>query len=158
MPELTIRLTKLSDQEHRFAYTTADGVSEDLTLVTRSFLIHDLLHFAVEREAGLSDSFYGRLARSGDYSAALAEASVEDPGEVGLTEMVVGAFTAHAKGQATPEGALRAVSAWMRAQDRDPPPWLTAAFAHAVAERYRRLMGEWKATPFGATMELRFPL
>ncbi len=157
MPDLLIRLTKLSDLEHRFAYTAPGGASEDLTLVTRSFLIHDLLHFAVEREAGLTDSFYGRLARSGDYRR-LAEASVEDPGEVGLTEMVVGAFTAFAKGQATPEGAARAVSAWMRAQDRDPPPWLTAAFAHAVAERYRRLMGEWKATPFGATMELRFPL
>jgi hypothetical protein len=70
----------------------------------------------------------------------------------------VGAFTAVAKGHATPEGAVRAVSAWMRAQDRDPPPWLTDAFGAAVAERFRRLMGEWKATPFGETMELRFPL
>ncbi len=157
MTELVVRLTKLSDQEHRFDYLAPGGARESLTLVTRSFLIHDLLHFAVESEAGLKDSFYGRLARAGGYLR-LAEATAEDPGEVGLTEMVVGGFTALAKGQTTPEGATAAVIQWMGALDREPPPWLTDAFAHAVAERLRRLMGEWKATPFGGVMELRFPL
>jgi hypothetical protein len=28
----------------------------------------------------------------------------------------------------------------------------------AVSERIRQLEGRWRATPFGETMELRFPL
>jgi hypothetical protein len=155
--ELVIRLTKLSDHEHRFEYSAPGGAGESLTLVTRSFLNHDLVHFAVESEAGLKDSFYGRLARAGGY-ARLAEATVDDPGEVGLTEMCVAALSTVAKGQGTPEGAVRAATEWMRTMDREPPAWLTDAFAHAVKERFRRLVGEWKATPFGGTMELRFPL
>lgn len=30
---------------------------------TRSYLVHDLLHYAVESEAGLSGGFWGNLAR-----------------------------------------------------------------------------------------------
>ena len=157
MPDLLIHLTKLSDAEHRFAWRTPDGAGEALTLVTRSFLIHDLLHFAIEREANLKDSFYGRLARAGDYRR-LTEATADDPGEVGLTEMTVAAFTAVAKDQSSPEGAVRALTQWMQALDRELPPWLDDAFAHAVADRFRRLMGEWKAVRYGETMELKFPL
>ncbi len=155
--ELVVRLTKLSDREHRFDYVAPGGARERLTLNTRSFLVHDLLHFAVEREAGLADSFYGMLSRAGGY-AALAEARPEIPGEAGLTEMVVGAFTAVAKGDAAPEAAARAAADWMRTLGREPPAWLNDLFARAVAERFRRLMGEWKAVPFGGTMELRFPV
>ena len=33
---------------------------------------------------------------------------------------------------------------------------LTLEFAEHVAERLRHLQGQWKATPFGETMELTF--
>jgi len=36
------------------------------------------------------------------------------------------------------------------------PVWLTAELIARVRERMRRLEGEWRATPFGQTMELRF--
>ena len=36
------------------------------------------------------------------------------------------------------------------------PPWLDVAFAERVAERLRRLQGQWKATAFGGAMELVF--
>jgi hypothetical protein len=157
MAELVVRLTKVSGDQHRFDYVRPDGTGEGLTLATRSFLLHDLLHFAVETEAGLRQSFYGLLAGAGSY-AGLAEATAESSGEVGVTEMVVGAFTGLAKGEVAAEAAVAGAIGWMEALGRAPPPWLTTAFACGVAERFRRLMGEWRATPFGGTMTLRFPL
>ena len=44
----------------------------------------------------------------------------------------------------------------MRDMDLRPPRWLSGAFIDAVRERMRRLEGQWKATPFGETMELVF--
>lgn len=37
-----------------------------------------------------------------------------------------------------------------------PPDWLTGDFMRCVLERLRQLQGQWRATPFGQTMELRF--
>ena len=65
---LTIRLTRISPTDHRFEYERADGTGEQLVLVTREFLRHDLVHFAVETEARLRGSFYGLLDRIGGYA------------------------------------------------------------------------------------------
>lgn len=157
MPELVVELTKVSDDQHRFVYRRPDGSGESLLLTTRSFLLHDLLHFAVESEARLKDSFFGLLARAETYER-LAEATGKAPGEVGLTEMVVGGFTGLAKGALEPAAAIAGVRQWMAALERTAPAWLTPAFAEVVAEHMRRLLGEWRATPFGGTMTLRFPL
>jgi hypothetical protein len=42
------------------------------------------------------------------------------------------------------------------AQGDAAPAWLTPDLVARVKERYRRLYGQWKATPFSATMELTF--
>jgi hypothetical protein len=39
-------------------------------------------------------------------------------------------------------------------QGESPPSWFTVELVAAVRERLRRLLGRWKATPYGAAMEL----
>ncbi len=63
---LTVRLTRISPTRHTLAYTLADGTGATLPLETKSLLFHDLLHYAVETEAGLTESFYGSLAKGAD--------------------------------------------------------------------------------------------
>jgi len=150
---LTIRLTRISPTHHRFEYIRADGTGEALELVTREFLTHDLVHFAVETEAGLRGSFYGLLDRIGGY----AELSLQGEalgGEAQLTEMVVGPLQASPTSAAA--GIAEHIADYMRDMDLRPPRWLSGAFIDAVRERMRRLEGQWKATPFGETMELVF--
>jgi hypothetical protein len=152
---LTIRLTRVSPTHHRFEYLRADGTGEALELVTREFLTHDLVHFAVESEAGLRGSFYGLLDRIGGY-AELSLAGAALGGEAQLTEMVVGPLQNAVGPELDAADVAERITDFMRDMDLIPPRWLTAEFIDAVRERMRRLQGQWNATPFGGTMELVF--
>jgi hypothetical protein len=157
---LTLRLTKLSNTHHRFAYGRSDGTGQTLELATRNFLLHDLIHFAVESEGRFKNSFYGLLDRGETYES-LGDADITDdthPGgaEILMTERIVGAFTALAKGAATPDQTIAGMENLLEAYGEPMPSWLNVAFAERVEERLRRLQGEWKATPFGETLELQF--
>lgn len=52
---LTVRLTRISNTQHRFEYLRAGGGGKSALLETPSLLLHELIHLAVESEAGLSD-------------------------------------------------------------------------------------------------------
>ncbi len=54
MTPLVIRLTRISPTHHTFAYVGANGTEHALKLETKTYLFHDLLHFAVESEAKLA--------------------------------------------------------------------------------------------------------
>ena len=56
---LTICFTRTSNQRHRLDIVREGGACESRELETRSTLVHDLVHFAVETEARLTRSFYG---------------------------------------------------------------------------------------------------
>lgn len=162
---MKIRLTKLSDLQHRLTVVRGDGTSESADLVSRSFLLHDLIHYAVESTAGLRRSFWGLLA-SGKTLPELG-AAMERPvegyppelmlSEPATTEAIVGCFTGLAHDRATPAEAIDIVRRLFAAQERPLPAWLTEIFATTVKEKLRRLKGEWKAVPYGGTMELVFP-
>ena len=54
---MLIRLTRLTNERHRLEVVRDDGTREARELETRSALPHDLVHYAVETEAGLGASF-----------------------------------------------------------------------------------------------------
>ncbi len=148
-----MRLVRLSNQQHLFEARRADGSVERLELETRSFLLHDLVHFALESEAGLADGFYGKLASGESYAA-----SAEDfAGETGRIEKVVGMLQGAVKGEVDAEAfALRARGAF-EAVGETAPGWLDAELIGRVLARLRQLRGQWKGTAFGEVMELNFP-
>ena len=154
---LTLRFTRISPDRHRFEYRRADGTGEAIEMETRSFLTHDLVHFAVEREAGLRGSFYGILARIGGYEELSVAGGAALGGEIAITERIVGMLQG-ALGEADfDEAAFQAQAAeYLELFDERVPRWFTPAFVAAVRERMRQLTGRWKATPFGETMELEF--
>lgn len=157
---MEILLHKRTDTQHTLEIRRPRGATETIACDTRSFLLHDLLHYAVETEAGLEGGFWGLLAsgktladmadRSG---AALAEAH---PGLMEI-ERVVGWLTGVAKG--VPADALLAQLAH---NDGVPgfslPAWVDAPYITAVQARMRALLGQWRATPFGGTMRLSYPV
>jgi hypothetical protein len=158
MTALVVRLTRLSNERHRFEYRRPDGTGEAIELETRSLLFHDLLHFAVESEAGLRGSFYGLLAKVGGYAELAVNGGVALGGEAAVTERVVGPLTSVIKGEAEPAAFVERLREYFHDLGEPLPRWLTTEFVSAVNERMRRLEGQWKATPFGESMELAFPL
>jgi len=154
---LTLRFTRLSPTHHRFEYRRADGSGEAIEMETRSLLVHDLLHYAVESEAGLRGSFYGVLGKIGGYEELSVAGGAALGGEIAITERVVGALTGAARREDLDEAAFVAqVTEFLDAYEGRAPRWLTPALVAAVRERMRQLLGRWRATPFGQTMELDF--
>jgi hypothetical protein len=156
---MLIRFTRLSNDRHRFEIVRRDGTRESHELETRSSLLHDLAHYAVEVEAGLAESFYGRLAQGLAYAELTTTPSTTS--EAMQTERVVVLLQnpygrEHAVDTA-PEEEARRIAASFRATDSEPPDWLTGDFVSRARERFRRVQGRWHATPFHATMELEFP-
>jgi hypothetical protein len=156
---MLIRLTRLSNERHRFEIVRDDGTREARDLETRGALPHDLVHYAVETEAGLKASFYGRLARGETYDALTAEPSGD--AEAMQTEAVVARIQGLAKDDAwlggDPEELARSITGGFRSLDHEPPAWLTADLIVRVRERLRRVQGRWRATPFHQTLVLEFP-
>ena len=157
MSLLTLRFTRISPTHHRFEYRRADGTGETLEMESRSLLTHDLVHYAVETEAGLKGSFYGILARIGGYEELTVNGGAALGGEVAITERVVGALQgAMATEDLDPDAFVAQVTDFLDIYDERAPRWFTPEFVLAVRERLRQLTGRWKATPFGETMELEF--
>jgi hypothetical protein len=154
-----IRFTRLTNEHHRFEIVRDDDVSETRELETRSALAHDLTHYAVEVEAELTSSFYGRLSQGIAYDALITTPATNL--EAQQTEVVVVLVQDSLKSEdlakGDPERLAQNIVAGFRSMGGDPPVWVTPDFIVRVRERLRRLHGRWRATPFHQTMELSFP-
>ncbi|HUQ01746.1 MAG TPA: hypothetical protein VM261_04585 [Kofleriaceae bacterium] len=156
---MQIELHKISEQRHALTIVRADGTRERVECETRSFLQHDLLHYATEAEAGVDVGFWGRLAAG----ATLAElndkalqGSLYDQPAMLVVEQIVGALTGAIKGR-SPDDVVNGLQQLAEAQQIAMPAWLTAAFVERVQARMRGLVGRWNATPFGTSMTLPWP-
>ena len=153
---MRILLRKISDQRHALRLVRDGGACEEVEQETRSTLVHDLLHYAVEAEAGIATGFWGSLAAGvtldemNDRTQAALGARA---GELGAIERVVGALSSAAKGRPAAE-VVAGLRRYAASLDTTMPDWLTEPFVEAVQERLRRLLGRWRATAYGAAMEL----
>jgi hypothetical protein len=161
---MQIRLRKISDLRHRLEIIRDDGSRDAVDLASRSFLIHDFLHYAVETRAGLTASFWGMLASGRSFKDVHESFAMVHPaerlkllqGEAATTEAIVGALTSVAHERADAEAAIAGLTRLFEAQERALPHWLTIEFVDGVREHMRRLRGEWRAVPFGGDMVIRF--
>jgi hypothetical protein len=150
MSALIVRFTRLNPTHHRFEAIRADGTRDVREFETRSLLLHDLVHFAVESEARLKGGFYGTLAEGADYDAP------REGSEAAQVEYVVGPLQGALKGEIDPAIFVKRLRDVQSDMGFAPPDWLTADMIAGALERLRQLQGQWRATPFGQTMELRF--
>jgi len=151
---MLITFRKVSDERHLLEVAWDDGRREGMDCETRSYLTHDLLHYAVEAEAGIQTGFWGRLAAGASLAEMNDRTKPMDP-EMAAIEQVVGALSASVKGRSA-AGVVAGMRRFADSLDATMPEWLTEAFVQGVQERMRRLMGRWKATPYGASMELEW--
>jgi hypothetical protein len=151
---MRIVLRKLSDERHELAISRDSASWETVECETRSYLTHDLLHYAVEIEAGVHTGFWGRLA-AGATLAEMNDRTRSMDNEMATIGQIVGALTPSVKGRSAAEvaGMKRFASSLGMAM----PSWLSASFVLAVQERTRQLVGCWKATLRGSVLELAWP-
>lgn len=157
---MKISFTKTSNTHHEMRVERADGSVEQMSCETRSYLDHDLIHLAVEAEAGLEDGFWGSLASGmllGDLNDREGKRLTEHESKaLGFAETLVGVMTGVSK-SADAEVAVVRARDYLQQLSVEVPEYLTPQFAHAVGERLRRLRGHWRATRFGEAMEIEWP-
>jgi hypothetical protein len=141
-----VRFTRLNPTYHRFEAIRDDGAIESRDLETRSFLTHDIVHFALESEGKLRDGFYGAVARGGAYETEAAAA----------IESVVGPLQGALKDDIDPAAFVTRFRSAQESIGGRAPDWLSEDLIGRTVTRVRKLQGQWRATPFGQTMELRF--
>jgi len=142
-----IALAKITDQRHRVTVHRDDGSDETVELDTRSFLRHDLAHYAVAVELGLGHGVWGSVAAGGSLSG-----DGLDGADMMLSESLAGPMqTMMRTGGSVAE--IRVVI------DRVAPDLDTDIddLSEALHDRLRRLAGHWAATAFGTSMDLEFP-
>lgn len=157
--ELTLRFTRLAPERYRFEHRLADGTGEAFELEGEAQLFRDLLHFAVESEAGLQGSFYGLVARIGGYAELAVAGGQALGGEMAITARVVEALAEALREDGQDDEAFaEQAAANLGYYDERPPRWFTPDFALRVRRRMADLASRWLATPVGETLELSFPL
>jgi len=155
-----VRVTfhKISDDRHALEIERDDGRRERVECETRSLLVHDLLHFAVESEARLEIGLWGTLARGktlAEMNDRSGQAMAAEGADLAAVEQLVGALHGSVKGRSAAE-VVEGMRRFAAALGSSLPGWLTAPLVAAVQERMRRLLGRWRATPHGAGMVLEW--
>ena len=156
---MRISFRRLSNDEHELVVHRDDGTTDRMRCETRSYLDHDLIHLAVEAQAGLPNGFWGTLARGvtldelADHDNRQGDFQAE---ELMRVEQLVGVMTGATRNPDPPSAA--AVANWYFEQTGvEPPVVIDAAYVAGVTERLRRLRGHWRATKFGDEMVVKWP-
>jgi hypothetical protein len=146
---MQILLTRLDNKRHRLEVKRDDGSRDSVELETRSLLLHDLVHYAVEAEAALEEGFWPLLASGRTFAELAPDARKDPPADLMLAETLVGPMQAVWNGRFTAE---QYAESFGRKHD-----FVDAAFVERVSERLRRLWGHWRGTGFHETMEFSWP-
>jgi hypothetical protein len=144
---------------HELTILRPDGRRESALCETRSTLMHDFIHYAVEGAAHLETGFWGRLAAGRTLAEMNDRAGLpaaDEAAEMAIVERFVGALSGAAKGVPAAE-LVAAITRYAAGTNDLVPPWLTEGVVVEAQQRLRRLDGAWRATPLGAAVELDWP-
>lgn len=158
---MQIAFQKISNDQHRLTIERADGTSETSVLETKSLLLHDFNHLAVELEAGLKESFWGLVASGKSFLELAGKDEMQGAGidrtEVSVTEFVVGTMTGALQRSIPPIELIDGMKNFFAASNQTFPTYLTVGFIERTLERLRRIRGAWNATAFGDVFIVQWP-
>lgn len=154
---LSIAITRISPTHHTFVYTRSDGTRESVELETKTYLLHDFTHFALESEAGITGGFYGLLAEGCSFEElSLVDENNPVSKEALNVERVVGPLSGFVESDMLAEELIAGLENLFGAFPEKLPVWVTTEVFEKTRERYRKLKSHWNALMFGETLELTF--
>jgi hypothetical protein len=149
---MRILMTRLNPDRHRFTIVRSDGSTESAELETRSLLVHDLVHYAVEIEVPFREGFYGLLAKGKRLSELNDKTQPWPTGtEIAAAEGLVGPLQTMLKGEFDPAAARAQFEMF---SSNNPP---SIELLTRIGQRFRAVRGQYASTRFGETLELDWP-
>lgn len=127
-------------------------------LESKSYLRHDLMHYCVEKHAGLKHSFYGMVAAGTDFAQLREMEEGQGEGEALMTERIVAMLQSshHEEAFHSDQTYARIVDSFML-QDSVPPAYFTESFVSSAVSEFRFLLKRWDALKTGESLRLEFP-
>lgn len=142
---MTVHFVKLSEQRHRVEVHRADGTHDTADLDTRSFLRHDLAHYAVEATLGLQGGVWGSIAAGGSF-----DGNDLDGADMTLAETLAGPVQTLMRIEAPPDEVYDTIM-------RVAPETASREVADHLHAWMRALTGRWRSTGYGDALELEWP-
>ena len=161
---MLIEFTKRADGRTVLRCVRADGSvtwQRNDDQHARFFPLHDLTHYAVETELGLSQGFFGLIAEGWDIEETTGKTARGPlPNEALEVEYIVSAFSAERAGgvDATAVEFNELAATFSRAKGMPTARPLSDEDLTRVRSRFDELAAKWRSLPTGATLELVFPL
>jgi hypothetical protein len=154
---MEITFTKTSLTHHTLRVVRKDGTTEEALLETRTFMPHDLIHYAYEKMAGRKHSFWGLVAsgaRLSDFDKEKVKELMKGNEEIRLTEMLTGWLHGYLTSNVTEDQAIAALANMLEANMIPLPPYITHDFIKDLKEYFFHLRGHWNAMAKNEEMKL----
>ncbi|XDD49166.1 hypothetical protein AB3N59_12115 [Leptospira sp. WS92.C1] len=141
---------KVNNSSHILRIIRDSSSTEEIILETKSYLIHDLMHYCVESVGNFQNAFWGSLEK-GKTLADLADRQnpPSDP-ELQIVESIVGPM------QSLWKKSIDEKIVFERLQEisilSDP-----SLLIQTIHSKMDAVWGKWRSTKFGETMELIWP-
>ncbi|MFN3201261.1 MAG: hypothetical protein ACE366_22865 [Bradymonadia bacterium] len=147
---MRIAWMKISDARHQLSLSRPDGTTDVIELESRSLLLHDFVHFALESELDTDHGVFGRLSRGLDLKALSDPSLTPLEGELLVIEQLVGPL------QAVFQGKLDARS-YLDIAEGQHPGVMDAEKLERILSHVRALWGAWRKTPYRQSMTRDWP-
>ena len=159
---MNIIFHKDSHETYTLECIRLDGSSTTSALDTKSFLKHDLLHYAIESTAGLHGSFFGQIEQGKNLEQMTPKAMRDEPEQMGseearITEMLTGMFTGYIKSGVETDEFLVGARTVFAAHDIPVPSFLIVEYAEEVKRVYLMLVSRWENMKTKQSFSVDFP-
>lgn len=168
---MQVRFIKQFGDRYRFECVRGDGSVTSADLETRSYLKHDLMHYVIEKNAKLENSFFATVKKGKNLeelspkamkAAANAQATPGGslwplaPSEINATEIIAAALQGIGDKSADFPEIVSRISEYLELQNLPTPAYLTPDFCKSAVAEHRSLMERWRNLRAGSVLELAF--
>jgi hypothetical protein len=153
---MILQLKKDKGGNHTLSYVREDGTRTWMH-ISPYFVLHDLLHYAIENVLGFDKAFMGLVAAGKDLTDFERGAREWLPVEAIWAEVIAGAIQSQLAGSATPEEFAWSVAASCEGLGIPAPPSLSEDIAARIIAFHAGLLADWRNLPGGAVLELHWP-
>ncbi len=143
---MKIRFQKCNAAEHLLTTFLNGELAESLRYHTKTYFLHDVVHYCVEKELSIQNGFWGLLSQG--YKTTDFGSGKVSLKELSRTEKIVGPVQSFFSGH-MPAGLF-----WENM--KGVPVDLPADFLTIVVAQVKAIMDRWRYLPVGEVLELEF--
>ncbi|MBM9575995.1 hypothetical protein JWG45_02410 [Leptospira sp. 201903070] len=141
---------KIDNSSHILKIIRDSAPTEEIILETKSYLIHDLMHYCVESIGDFQNAFWGSLENGKTLSEMSDQKNPNSDPELQIVELIVGPMQSLWKKRIDEEIVFERLLEISILSD-------PSLFIKTIHSKMDEVWGKWQSTKFGETMELVWP-